>query len=149
MKKYLFIPIILILAVIIFFLLNSNSESQNLVFPESLCADKNIASVHICGNYFMSLSLVTGGGTTFYDGEENEIRCPGVAPNYLSDECKNLLEIPCEELCSKCEIGSRESETCVEVYEPVCGFPEKQTYSNSCFACGHKEVEYYIKGECK
>lgn len=50
-------------------------------------------------------------------------------------------------------------EFCAEIYEPVCGwfdskkiqcikYPCAQTFSNSCFACGNKDVLYYTEGEC-
>jgi hypothetical protein len=38
---------------------------------------------------------------------------------------------------------------CIQVYEPVCGFPMKETFSNSCVACLNESVLYYVEGECQ
>ena len=50
---------------------------------------------------------------------------------------------------SFCSDESRNADVCIEIYQPVCGFPISQTFSNSCFACINSEVEYYVQGECK
>jgi hypothetical protein len=50
-----------------------------------------------------------------------------------------------------CVIEQRDVGVCIEIYRPVCGYKfdnSKQTYSNFCFACLDKEVEYWIEGEC-
>ena len=47
-----------------------------------------------------------------------------------------------------CTTDSRNADVCAQVYAPVCGYPETQTYSNSCFACMDASVEYYVNGEC-
>ncbi len=47
-----------------------------------------------------------------------------------------------------CSEESRNFNACAEVYDPVCG-SNKQTYSNNCFACIDKNVQYYIQGQCK
>lgn len=50
-------------------------------------------------------------------------------------------------------------EFCTEEYNPVCGwynpkqiqcikYPCAQKYSNGCFACLDKNIEYYTKGQC-
>jgi len=38
---------------------------------------------------------------------------------------------------------------CTQVYEPVCGLPIKETFSNGCTACLNEVVEYYVEGECQ
>ncbi len=48
----------------------------------------------------------------------------------------------------KCEPGDRNADACIEIYQPVCGMPINQTFSNSCFACINEDVIYYIEGEC-
>ena len=49
-----------------------------------------------------------------------------------------------------CPPESRNVESCIEIYQPVCGgdSAEKTTYSNSCFACMDENVLYYTKGVC-
>lgn len=57
-----------------------------------------------------------------------------------------------------CDEESRQAAFCIELYEPVCGwnnedikcikYPCAQDYSNPCFACKDKNVEYYTIGEC-
>jgi hypothetical protein len=47
-----------------------------------------------------------------------------------------------------CSVFSRDADICIQMYEPVCGYPQKKTYSNSCSACREKNVEYYFSGEC-
>jgi len=60
-----------------------------------------------------------------------------------------------QEICIKdsekefCPSGSRDADVCIEIYNPVCGFPIKQSFSNSCFACLNRNVDYYIPGECE
>lgn len=51
-----------------------------------------------------------------------------------------------------CTPESREGDTCITLYDPVCGYfadQTKDTYSNSCFACLDQEVEYWIAEECE
>ena len=48
-----------------------------------------------------------------------------------------------------CSDSSREGQACAQVYEPVCGYPEKKDYSNFCVACKNVNVEYYVNRECK
>lgn len=47
-----------------------------------------------------------------------------------------------------CSEEMREAEVCIEIYNPVCGFPLEETFSNSCFACLNNQIDYYISGEC-
>ncbi len=47
-----------------------------------------------------------------------------------------------------CEEEQRNVGACIEIYEPVCGMPLNETFSNSCFACSNSSVEYYLNGEC-
>jgi len=49
-----------------------------------------------------------------------------------------------ENFCSTKELGG----ICMTLYDPVCGYPIKETFSNSCFACQNQEVVYWIQGEC-
>jgi hypothetical protein len=57
-----------------------------------------------------------------------------------------------------CAADQRQALSCLEIFEPVCGwynqqiqcfrYPCAQTYSNSCFACSDAKVEYWTTGEC-
>ncbi len=59
---------------------------------------------------------------------------------------------------TKCSPASKKAKFCIELYKPVCGwfnedikcvkYPCAQTYSNECFACRDKKVEYWTEGEC-
>ena len=49
---------------------------------------------------------------------------------------------------TECKPEDRNAGACIEIYQPVCGMPIKQTFSNSCFACSNESVIYYIEGEC-
>ena len=48
-----------------------------------------------------------------------------------------------------CAPETRNAEACVEIYDPVCGLPNKETYSNSCFACLDSNVQYHVLGQCQ
>ena len=50
-----------------------------------------------------------------------------------------------------CYPESREAGACITLYDPVCGWKNNEkigTYSNSCFACMDRNVEYWTNGEC-
>ena len=53
-----------------------------------------------------------------------------------------------EEDINYCTEEQKQAEVCIEIYQPVCGYPEEETYSNSCFACMEENVEYWIDDEC-
>jgi len=51
-----------------------------------------------------------------------------------------------------CLQEQRNADACIEIYAPVCGFNKdynKETFSNSCFACSNENILYYLEGECK
>lgn len=52
------------------------------------------------------------------------------------------------ECATKCTSEDREAEACLALYEPVCGEPVHETYSNDCVACKDPEIMYYTEGEC-
>lgn len=49
-----------------------------------------------------------------------------------------------ENFCLNEDIGA----LCMTLYEPVCGYPIQENFSNSCFACQNQEIVYWIQGEC-
>ena len=70
---------------------------------------------------------------------------------YFLDETGCGCELVSEDYKQKvyCKEEQRNVEVCIEIYQPVCGFPLNETFSNSCFACMSEQVEYYMRGECK
>ena len=63
----------------------------------------------------------------------------GCGCELIYEEEKNFIYCPEE---------SRNADACIEIYQPVCGFPINKTFSNSCFACMDENVIYYTQGEC-
>ncbi len=50
-----------------------------------------------------------------------------------------------------CPFEVQIAQACIQIYKPVCGrlfSGSTQTFSNSCFACGNAQVQYYTEGEC-
>ncbi len=57
-----------------------------------------------------------------------------------------------------CDSQSRNTQACIQIYEPVCGwfkkeirctkYPCAETFSNSCFACLNNDVEFYTNKTC-
>ena len=70
---------------------------------------------------------------------------------YFLDETGCGCELVSEDDKQKvyCKEEQRKAEACIEIYQPVCGFPLNKTFSNSCFACMDEQVEYHIQGECQ
>lgn len=64
-------------------------------------------------------------------------------PRKCTHENQTFTEI-IENFCTTENI----SDVCTTLYDPVCGYPIEETFSNSCFACQNQEVIYWIKGEC-
>ena len=46
------------------------------------------------------------------------------------------------------ECPEMEGDVCIMIYDPVCGLPNKQEYTNKCFACLDPEVTHTIVGVC-
>jgi len=64
-------------------------------------------------------------------------------PRQCMHENQTFIEI-IEHFCIEEEIA----DLCMTLYNPVCGYPAKETFSNSCFACQNPGVLYWIEGEC-
>ncbi|MBD3247263.1 hypothetical protein GF378_01435 [Candidatus Pacearchaeota archaeon] len=47
-----------------------------------------------------------------------------------------------------CTPNQRNVDACITLWDPVCGYPDEETFSNSCLACNSEQIDYYIKGEC-
>ncbi|MFP3950430.1 MAG: hypothetical protein ACLFUZ_05070 [Candidatus Micrarchaeia archaeon] len=66
---------------------------------QEFCGDENVQSVAVCGEHIRVVSSLEGGGTTLYNKTGGEITtCPVVAPDAMSETCKEyLLENNCAE----------------------------------------------------
>ena len=59
---------------------------------EGFCNGENVDKVYVCGDHFRTVSTLEGGGSTIYDASGTEIvTCPVVAPDSMSDLCKQYL----------------------------------------------------------
>ena len=47
-----------------------------------------------------------------------------------------------------CTEEEKQTEICTMEYNPVCG-NNKRIYSNPCFACSSKEIEFWTAGNCE
>jgi len=91
-KKTKIYSIIIVLVVIAAIFLIKISDKEQI-----FCEKENVAEVQICGDYIKVISSLAGAGSTFYKNNL-EISCPVVAPDSMSDECKELMfEITCSE----------------------------------------------------
>lgn len=77
----------------------------------------------------------------------------------LEKYCSSDFEIIGEGERFNCSKESRNTDFCIEIYQPVCGwfnpeeivcvkYPCAVTFSNSCFACQSEDILYYTNGEC-
>jgi hypothetical protein len=69
-------------------------------------------------------------------------------PRQCRDAEENLFVEVSLEGRVNCTDESRNVDACIAIYQPVCGKPINQTFSNSCFACINENVIYYTEGEC-
>jgi len=58
---------------------------------EEHCADANVAQVSVCGQHVKVVSSLMGGGSTFYSDDGTEVRCPLVAPDAMTEQCRLLM----------------------------------------------------------
>lgn len=55
------------------------------------CGTAGVQKVYACGEYVRVVSSLLGGGSAFYSEKEGLVSCPLVAPEYMSEKCKQLL----------------------------------------------------------
>jgi len=56
--------------------------------------------VYICGENIKVVSMVPGAGSTFFKPDGTELNCPVVAPDSMSEECRQLIfDDNCSEIC--------------------------------------------------
>lgn len=82
----------------------------------SFCNDENVAAIYTCGPYVRVVSSLLGGGSTFYKDGEEVARCPLVAPDAESGQCRLLLHgNDCVEAEYKCPApgSDRDSHGCI------------------------------------
>jgi len=92
-------------------------KAESEITASEFCDDENVDSVYVCGDYIKVVSSLAGGGSTFYkDGEE--IRCPVVAPDYMSDECKAMLKSDCKEACDLSVVDAN-NEFALDLYKEL------------------------------
>ena len=102
------------------------------------------------------LILIVVGFLIYYSVQKNPVACTEDAR--LCPDGTSVVRIPpdCEfEACpangnqTYCTAEQRQADACITLYEPVCGYPEKSTYSNSCFACMEENVLYWVDDVCE
>jgi putative hemolysin len=88
---------------------------------------------------------------------ENDSDCKLPMEFAMSSKCPyevRCVDNVCEVYCpwegdkTYCTPEQRNAEICTMQYEPVCGQPSGETYSNPCTACLNSDVEYWTEGEC-
>lgn len=58
------------------------------------------------------------------------------------------VEFPEENTNIYCTDEEKQADTCIMIYDPVCGDDDK-TYWNSCSACSSKNIDFYTQWECE
>jgi hypothetical protein len=58
---------------------------------QGYCGGENVAKVYVCGDRIRTVSSLLGGGSTFIKPGTEDVRCPVVGPDSMSDECRQLL----------------------------------------------------------
>ena len=58
---------------------------------QGYCSGENVASVYTCGDRIRTVSKLLGGGSTFIKPGTENVVCPVVGPDSMSDACKALL----------------------------------------------------------
>ena len=68
-------------------------QSQSLIEQaRQFCGKENIDSVYICGEYVRTVGTLIGGGSTFYGSDGVEMaKCPVLAPDQMSAQCRLFL----------------------------------------------------------
>jgi len=109
MKKTTIIIMAILLAIIALGCLTVKQKPDTEIKPDVITSDiKSEAEkycgsdkdVYVCGENINVVSMVPGAGATYYKADGTELQCPVVAPDSMSEECKQLLlDDDCEEIC--------------------------------------------------
>lgn len=122
-------------------------EDRLKLNSEVYCNQEGVGSVQVCGNYIKVVSSLLGGGSTYHTPWNQKITCPVVAPDSVSDNCQEILDmnLVCTTICEntmggpvcgngQCE-GAGEEEYCPEdcesVEEAFCGSSTNSACSSS------------------
>ena len=108
MKQKTIITVVILLAIIALGYLTVQQKPDTDIKPDitsdirseakKYCGDEK--DVYVCGENIKVVSMVPGAGATYYKADGTELQCPVVAPDSMSDECKQLLlGDDCEEIC--------------------------------------------------
>ena len=60
---------------------------------------RDVAAVYVCGPYIKVVSKVPGAGATYYSEDlRKKFTCPVVAPEHISEECRQIMGAQCFEV---------------------------------------------------
>jgi len=77
--------------------------------------------VYICSTSIKAVSIIPGAGATYYRADGTELNCPVVAPDSMSEECRELLfDDNCTEVC-RASLPSDEDTGLLELLEKETG----------------------------
>ena len=97
MNKITFFAVgVLALAV---FLVGCVEKNGIVLDSDKYCQDSSVDGVYNCGDVLQVVSKVPGAGSTYYKADSSSFRCPIVAPDSMSQECKDMLDVKCESVC--------------------------------------------------
>jgi len=66
---------------------------------EQFIGAKNVAAVYICGPYIKVVSKLVGAGATYHSKDlRKKFICPVIAPDQMTEECKQMIGITCFEV---------------------------------------------------
>ncbi|MBW2967144.1 hypothetical protein KY362_01520, partial [Candidatus Woesearchaeota archaeon] len=70
---------------------------------QEFCTHEGVSYVGTCGDYIKVTSSLPGEGTKFYYTDGEELECPLVAPEYMTEDCRNTLSSECKDICTVTE----------------------------------------------
>jgi hypothetical protein len=81
--------------------------------------------------------------------EEAKICSDGTVVVRVGENCDFQPCPDVEENRVYCTPEDRNSDMCTFLYDPVCAYPAKETFPNSCIACSDETVLYWVSGVCE
>lgn len=95
MTKNRFFLIALFLSILAIILIMGLANASKSLNPKSFCKQKDIQGVYQCGNYTKVVSSNVGTGSTFYTNNMTAITCFIVSPQFMTEQCKVLMNLSC------------------------------------------------------